>query len=801
MPNPLKKNSLLLAIFAFTLLIASITTLTLTVRGAAAFPPLASTPEPYPNSEFYPAVVYLANADDLQNLYRLDLDVADLQPVDRLLGSQGVFTPSYATVYINPQQALALSQAGLPPQPIQNQGYRSYLAYGPGSGAPHAWPTFEEYVTRMQTLEAVHPDIVHLELIGYSVQNRGLYCMEITDNPGVDENEPEFKYTANHHGDETTGIEMTMRLAELLASNYDVDPVLTDLVDKMEIWLCPIYNPDGYVNGTRFNAHGQDLNRDFPDRFIDPIDDPSGREPETQAFMNFGYAHRFVMGANYHGGAQVLNYPFDAIEDPYHPEYAPDDQLFIDFGLGYTSRNPDLWNGGFDQGITRGWQWYMIYGGMQDWAYYYHGEHHVTLEISFTKSPPFTQMDYYWDNNRDAMLWWMQQALTGLGGEVLDARDDTPLDATLTLLGRDVPNTIFTDPQVGDYHRVISPGSYTLESDSEGYLSQTADVTVYSGTVTTRDFYLCPTDTWTVSGTVTDSLTGFPLEANIEFAGSPQATVTDPTTGHYTVSICPSTYTMTVSSMWHYPEERAVIIDHHQTQDFALDPTPNLSPSTKASSFSHALPGEVVQYQLHVLNAGETSSVLVTDTLPAGVTWTGELTATQGTPIFDAGRILWQDDVAPYQPVTITYAISLNQCLPAGLSLLNIAEFDDRVNEVVTSKVDLGVDNAPPGFPSNPSPMDGTIGQPITTTLSWSPSIDLNCDDLTYDLALDTNPTPSVVATGLSTPGFDPGPLLPGTTYYWQVIVSDGLVEVPGPVWRFTTQNILNLLFLPISSH
>ena len=90
-----------------------------------------------------------------------------------------------------------------------------------------------------------------------------------------------------HHGDETTGIEMTMRFAELLANSYGTDPLITDMVDKMEIWLCPIYNPDGYVSGNRYNAHGVDLNRNYPDRFTDQSMTPPIREPETLAFMNF----------------------------------------------------------------------------------------------------------------------------------------------------------------------------------------------------------------------------------------------------------------------------------------------------------------------------------------------------------------------------------------------------------------------------------------------------------------------------------------------------------------------------------
>jgi uncharacterized repeat protein (TIGR01451 family) len=800
MRSSFKKYSVTAAVVIFALLLASIPTLVFASRGLYAPLPPAITPEPYPNSEFYPAIVFLSTSNDLQVLYRMNIDIDGLQPVNGASGVPAIFTPSNATVYINPAQAIALSQAGLTPIPTQNEGYRSFLAYGPGSGAPNAWPTFDEYVSRMQNLEAAYPDIVKLEVIGYSVQGRGLYCMEITDNPGVSENEPEFKYTANHHGDETTGIEMTMRLAELLANGYGSDPLLTDLVDKMEIWLCPIYNPDGYVNGTRYNAHGQDLNRDFPDRFTDPIDDPAGREPETQAFMYFGYAHRFVMGANYHTGEQVSNYPWDAIADPDHPEYAPDDQLFYNLGLGYTSRNPDLWNNpDFENGITRGWQWYMIYGGMQDWAYNYRGEHHVTLEISFTKSPPFNQMDSYWEHNREAMLWWMQQALTGLGGEVLDARDSTPLDATLTLVGRDVPNTILTDPEIGDYHRVISPGSYTLDVNADGYLDQSANVTVYSGTVTTHDFYICPTDTWTVSGTVTDSATGSPLQASIEFIGSRQVTMSDPENGHYSLEICPSAYTMKVSAMWYYPEERQVSIDHDQIQDFALNPTPNLSLSTKSASIDQALPGDLVQYQLSVVNLGENSLVLVTDTLPAEVTWTGELTATQGTPSFNAGRILWQGEVALNQPVTITYAISVNQCLAAGLSLLNIAEFNDGVNGIITGKVDLPVDNAPPSLPDSPSPIDGALNQPITTTLAWAPSTDLNCDAITYDLAFGTSPTPEIVASELTNPIYDPGLLLPATTYYWQVTAHDGLTDITGAIWSFITFPKQQKIFLPLS--
>jgi carboxypeptidase D len=762
--------------------------------------PTPVQPEPYPNSDIYAAVVYLASQHDLQILYALNIDFEDLRPVTGMPIGTGAYVPAIATVYINPGQADALIQQGLTPVPIPNEGYRSFLDHGPGTKSPPGWPTFEQYVARMQALEAAHPNIVDLVQIGTSVEGRGLYCMEVTEMSGLAAYGPEFKYTANHHGDETTGIEMTMRLAEYLANNYGTDPLITDLVDKMEIWLCPIYNPDGYVHGTRYNYNGVDLNRDFPDRFTDPIDNPAGREPETQAFMNFGYAHRFVMGANYHGGEQVLNYPFDAIANPNKPEYAPDDSLFYTFGIGYTSRNPDLWNNpAFPHGITRGWEWYMINGGMQDWAYYYHGEHHVTLEISWEKSPGFNTMDGFWDRNREAMLWWMQQAGTGLAGLVLDARDTSPLDATVTLVGRGLPNTIRTDPEVGDYHRVISAGLYTLRASAVGYHEQSMEVLVNNGEVNGYTFTLCPSDPWIVSGTVTDVLSGLPLEAYIEFIGSYQVTHTDPATGQYSIPICHSTYTMRVSAEWYYPEERLVTIDHNQTQDFALQPTPNLSYSNKQSSAIQVLPGDLVHYQLHAVNSGSTASAMVTDTLPAELTWAGELTATQGIPVFNQGQILWQGDISATQPVTISYAVNVNPCLPAGTNALNNAEFADGVNGVVTGKVQLEVINAVPGPPTAPNPANGALDQPIRTALSWAPSSDLNCEALTYDLVFGTLPNPVVVASGLTAPSFDPGILQPGTTYYWLVIVHDGFTALPGPFWNFTTAVAQQVFYLPIT--
>jgi len=449
----------------------------------------AATPEPFPFSDRYPAQVQIAAPRDMATLVASQIDIARVELESGGYPQPGApFSPLVATVYISAEEAASLGRAGLKAVAIPNEALRAWRLYGPGTDQPSGWPTYDQWVARMQALATAHPELVRMVSIGQSVQGRALWMLKITDHPDVEEDEPEFRYVSTMHGIEPVGAELCLRLAELLTANYGADPGLTALVDELEIWLFPLFNPDGYMSGSYYNAHGVNLNRDFPDRITDPVDDPSGREPETQAAMSFSYGHSMTMGANYHSGALVVNLPWDSVPDV--PDYAPDDALFIEYGEGYASRNPMIWNGGFYHGITRGWEWYIIRGGMQDWAYHWHNEHHVTIEVSNSQPPPYSQMDSYWANNQDAMIWWMQRSLRGVRGLVTDATTGLPLSATVDVL--EVTKPMETDPQVGDYHRLLAPGTYTLRCSADGYVDQTWEVQVVDGPATGQNCALVP---------------------------------------------------------------------------------------------------------------------------------------------------------------------------------------------------------------------------------------------------------------------------------------------------------------------
>lgn len=58
----------------------------------------------------------------------------------------------------------------------------------------------------------------------------------------------------------------------------------------------------------RWNSLGFDLNRNFPDHFVE---NNVRIQEETQLVMDWIHQTQFVLSANIHGGALVANYPYD----------------------------------------------------------------------------------------------------------------------------------------------------------------------------------------------------------------------------------------------------------------------------------------------------------------------------------------------------------------------------------------------------------------------------------------------------------------------------------------------------------
>ncbi|XP_061570448.1 carboxypeptidase M isoform X2 [Cololabis saira] len=348
----------------------------------------------------------------------------------------------------------------------------------------------QEYLLQVN---ASNPDIAHLYSIGKSVREQELWVLALGVSPrrhtvGI----PEFKYVANMHGNEVLGRELLLQLIDNLVRGYRTNATWSlQLLNSTRVHILPTMNPDGFddadtdcqhVQG-RFNHNGMDLNRNFPDAFSglrrqQPLNEEK-REAEVRAVIGWLRSETFVLSANLHGGALVASYPYDnsnrGIELVGGASMTPDDDVFVHLAKLYSHHHASMHEGDrcedsrpFLDGITNGYQWYPLAGGMQDYNYVWAQCLEVTLELSCCKFPPPQQLPDLWEDNRKSLLAFIQQVHLGVKGRVFDGSGIPVQNAVVDVKGR--KNLCpFRTNQHGEYYRLLLPGSYTLTVTYPGH--------------------------------------------------------------------------------------------------------------------------------------------------------------------------------------------------------------------------------------------------------------------------------------------------------------------------------------------
>lgn len=410
------------------------------------------------------------------------------------------------------------------------------------------YPTYEVYREMMKKFESDYPTLCKLDSIGTTVEGRKLYVVKISDNVSTNEAEPEFFYTSTMHGDEVTGYVLMLRLADYLLSMYNTDPRITAMVDNMAIYINPNANPDGTYNtnnstvsgSTRYNGNNVDINRNFPDPRAGDHPDGYSWQPETKAMMDFAGQHRFVMAANFHGGIELANYPWDTWTSAQNPH--PDNSWFYTISRAYADTvhkySPTDYFTGQSNGVTHGGDWYVVAGGRQDYMNYWHQCREITLEISDTKILSTDLLPSYWNYNKASMLNYIELALTGFNGTVKNPLGE-PLDATITVLNHDKDSSfVKTNKTFGNYYRPIAPGNYSIQYSSKGYIDQTHNINIENYTTSvTKDIVLQNAAQVDLYGTITEKSTGTPIEGvKVEIIGTDYAPVYSNASGNFTVN-------------------------------------------------------------------------------------------------------------------------------------------------------------------------------------------------------------------------------------------------------------------------
>ena len=425
-----------------------------------------------------------------RNEYYFTLTVqepSEIQGISKLCSVDGT-DGRIVVCYANQQQYDNLLLAGYRPE-LQTPPSMLYDAvmWDGSDRASYEWdsyPTYDAYQSMMEAFPSQALSDRSCTLIDLGTLNSGRKILGVRLNNGQPNGKPRFLYSSTMHGDEVTGMMLMLRLIDEFCTS--TDSRIVNILNNVDLFIFPLTNPDGtYYGGNstmnrarRYNINGVDLNRNYKDYFNGDHPDGKAYALETQWTMQLAQDYLFTMSANYHGGAEVVNYPWDAV----YTDHADKDWYEL-IGAEYVSNartySSSYMTNPYSSGVTNGADWYVITGSRQDYENAYGECREITIECSTTKKPNASTMPTYWNYNHTAMLALIEQCLNGIHGYVYDADTDQPIvGATITVENHDINNSQVSTHNIGDFHRPIKGGTYTLAISKNGYCPQTVEVTV-----------------------------------------------------------------------------------------------------------------------------------------------------------------------------------------------------------------------------------------------------------------------------------------------------------------------------------
>lgn len=263
---------------------------------------------------------------------------------------------------------------------------------------------FHSYVELERDLMALadaYPELAQVIDIGDSLEMRNIYALRISDNVGLQENEPSVLFLGCHHAREWISVEVPYLLGKYLVENYETNSQVKRLVNSSEIWIVPLVNPDGLEYSIHFyrywrknmrdngdGTYGVDLNRNYGYKWgwdnMGSSPDTSSEvyrgtgpftEPEIQAVRDLFGQHDFQALVSYHSYSQVILYPWG------YTETASDKEDVL-FAIADTmSRLMEPVNGRYYAAERAGAGFYLTNGDTTDWSFGEYGIPSFTIEL------------------------------------------------------------------------------------------------------------------------------------------------------------------------------------------------------------------------------------------------------------------------------------------------------------------------------------------------------------------------------------------------------------------------------------
>ena len=143
------------------------------------------------------------------------------------------------------------------------------------AAAPHRAPSLSPAAAAPRA-----GNVLEARVLGRSVRGRAITAWHLDSRPIGDRRGPTVVLIATMHGNEGAPRQILQSLRG------------ARVIHGVDLWVVPVYNADGLAAHHRRNAHGVDLNRNYPYHWADLDGNyESGAhpasEPETKAMMRF----------------------------------------------------------------------------------------------------------------------------------------------------------------------------------------------------------------------------------------------------------------------------------------------------------------------------------------------------------------------------------------------------------------------------------------------------------------------------------------------------------------------------------